>query len=222
MIEAILLSLKVTLIAVFVTFFIGTALAYIFHKKNVKFKDIIETLIVLPMSLPPTVIGYILLVLIGRRGLIGKYFYEWFGWNIVFSWKAACLVAVVVTIPLMYQNAKLGFDNVQKEIKEAAKVDGAESFQIFRYIIFPMASKGILAGILLSCIRAMGEFGATLIVAGNIPGQTQTIPLLIYFSIESGEIKKANILIIIIVIFSFILVMVINRLIEKEGKKQGG
>ena len=121
----------------------------------------------------------------------------------------------------MYQNAKLGFDNVQKEIKEAAKVDGAESFQIFRYIIFPMASKGILAGILLSCIRAMGEFGATLIVAGNIPGQTQTIPLLIYFSIESGEIKKANILIIIIVIFSFILVMVINRLIEKEGKKQG-
>ncbi len=222
MIEAILLSLKVTLIAVFVTFFIGTALAYIFHKKNFKFKDIIETLIVLPMSLPPTVIGYILLVLIGRRGLIGKYFYEWFGWNIVFSWKAACLVAVVVTIPLMYQNAKLGFDNVQKEIKEAAKVDGAESFQIFRYIIFPMASKGILAGILLSCIRAMGEFGATLIVAGNIPGQTQTIPLLIYFSIESGEIKKANILIIIIIIFSFILVMVINRLIEKEGKKQGG
>ena len=222
MVEAILLSLKVTVIAVFVTFFIGTALAYVFHKNSFKFKNIIETLIVLPMSLPPTVIGYILLVLIGRRGLIGKYFYEWFGWNIVFSWKAACLVAVVVTIPLMYQNAKLGFDNVQKEIKEAAKVDGAESFQIFRYIIFPMASKGILAGILLSCIRAMGEFGATLIVAGNIPGQTQTIPLLIYFSIESGEIKKANILIIIIVIFSFILVIIINRLIEKEGKKQGG
>ena len=222
MIEAILLSLKVTVIAVFVTFFIGTALAYVFHKNSFKFKNIIETLIVLPMSLPPTVIGYILLVLIGRRGLIGKYFYEWFGWNIVFSWKAACLVAVVVTIPLMYQNDKLGFDNVQKEIKEAAKVDGAESFQIFRYIIFPMASKGILAGILLSCIRAMGEFGATLIVAGNIPGQTQTIPLLIYFSIESGEIKKANILIIIIVIFSFILVIIINRLIEKEGKKQGG
>ena len=166
-----------------------TALAYVFHKNNFKFKNIIETLIVLPMSLPPTVIGYILLILIGRRGLIGKYFYEWFGWNIVFSWKAACLVAVVVTVPLMYQNAKIGFDNVQKEIKEAAKVDGAESFQIFRYIIFPMASKGILAGILLSCIRAMGEFGATLIVAGNIPGQTQTIPLLIYFSIENGEIK---------------------------------
>ena len=185
-------------------------------------KITLETLIVLPMSLPPTVVGYILLVLIGRRGLIGKYFYEWFGWNIVFSWKAACLVAVVVTVPLMYQNAKIGFDNVQKEIKEAAKVDGAQSFQIFRYIIFPMASKGILAGILLSCIRAMGEFGATLIVAGNIPGQTQTIPLLIYFSIESGEIKKANILIIIIVIFSFILVIIINRLIEKEGKKQGG
>ncbi len=222
MVEAILLSLKVTIIAVFVTFFIGTALAYVFHKNNFKFKNIIETLIVLPMSLPPTVVGYILLVLIGRRGLIGKYFYEWFGWNIVFSWKAACLVAVVVTVPLMYQNAKIGFDNVQKEIKEAAKVDGAESFQIFRYIIFPMASKGILAGILLSCIRAMGEFGATLIVAGNIPGQTQTIPLLIYFSIESGEIKKANILIIIIVIFSFILVIIINRLIEKEGKKQGG
>ena len=186
-----------------------------------KFKDIIETLIVLPMSLPPTVIGYILLILVGKRGLIGRYFYEWFGWNIVFNWKAACLVAVVVTIPLMYQNAKLGFDNVRKEIKEAAKVDGAESFQIFRYITFPMASKGILAGILLSCIRAIGEFGATLIVAGNIPGQTQTIPLLIYFSIESGEIRKANILIIIIVIFSFILVMIINRLIEKEGKKQG-
>ena len=121
----------------------------------------------------------------------------------------------------LYISNKSTKKNVRKEIKEAAKVDGAKSFQIFRYITFPMASKGILAGILLSCIRAIGEFGATLIVAGNIPGQTQTIPLLIYFSIESGEIRKAIILIIIIVIFSFILVMIINRLIEKEGKKQG-
>ncbi len=220
MIKAILLSLKVTSIAVFITFFIGTALAYIFHKKTFRFKNIIETLIVLPISLPPTVVGYILLILIGRRGLIGRYFYDWFGWNIIFNWKAACLVAIVVTVPLMYQNAKLGFDNVRKEIKEAAKVDGATSFQVFRHITFPMASKGILAGILLSWIRAMGEFGATLIVAGNIPGQTQTIPLLIYFSIESGEIRKANILIITIIMFSFILVMIINRLIEREGKKQ--
>ena len=220
MIKAILLSLKISSIAVFITFFIGTALAYIFHKKTFRFKNIIETLIVLPISLPPTVVGYILLILIGRRGLIGRYFYDRFGWNIIFNWKAACLVAIVVTVPLMYQNAKLGFDNVRKEIKEAAKVDGATSFQVFRHITFPMASKGILAGILLSWIRAMGEFGATLIVAGNIPGQTQTIPLLIYFSIESGEIRKANILIIIIIMFSFILVMIINRLIEREGKKQ--
>ena len=219
--EAILLSIKVTAIAVFITFFIGTGLAYLFHKTDFKFKNVIETLIVLPISLPPTVVGYILLIIMGRRGFIGKYLYGWFGWNIIFNWKAACMVAVVVTVPLMYQNAKLGFDNVQKEIIEAAKVDGAKSFQIFRYIVFPMALKGMLAGVLLSCIRAIGEFGATLIVAGNIPGQTQTIPLLIYFSIESGEIRKANILIIIIIIFSFLLVMAINKLMERERRKQG-
>ena len=221
MINAILLSLKVTAISVFITFFIGTGLAYIFHKNNFKFKNIIETLIVLPISLPPAVVGYILLILFGRRGIIGKIFYDLFGWDIIFNWKAACLVGVVVTIPLMYQNAKIGFDNVQKEIIEAAKVDSATSFQIFKYVIFPLSLKGILAGILLSCIRSMGEFGATLIVAGNIPGQTQTIPLLIYFSIESGDLKNVSILIIIIIIFSFVLVMIINKLIEREGKKQG-
>lgn len=221
MIEAILLSLKVSAIAVSITFFLGTALAYILLKYNFRFKDVVETVILLPMSLPPTVVGYIILVVAGKRGLVGKYFYEWFGWNIIFNWKAAVLTAVVVTVPLMYQNAKMGFRNVDSTVKEVAKVEGANSFQILRYITLPLAANGLLAGILLSFIRSIGEFGATLIVAGNIPKQTQTIPLLIYFSIESGETEKANLLIWIIVIFSFMLVMVINRLIAREEKRKG-
>lgn len=220
MIEAILLSLKVSIIAVFITSIIGVILAHIFLKYKFKFKNIIETIILLPMSLPPTVVGYIILIIFGKRGIIGKYLFRWFGWNIIFNWKAAVLVSIIVTIPLMYQNAKLGFKNVNKEIKDAAKVEGATSNQIFRYITLPLASNGILAGILLSFIRSIGEFGATLIVAGNIPKQTQTIPLLIYFSIESGEIEKARFLIWIIVIFSFILVMIINKLIEREDEKK--
>lgn len=221
MIEAVLLSLKVSIIAVTITFIIGTALAYIFLKYNFKFKNVIETMILLPMSLPPTVVGYLILIVAGKRGLIGKYLYEWFNWNIIFNWKAAVLVAITVTIPLMYQNAKIGFKNVDNTVKEVAKVEGANSFQIFRYITMPLASNGLLIGILLSFIRSIGEFGATLIVAGNIPKQTQTIPLLIYFSIENGELEKANTLIWIIVIFSFTLVMIINKLIAREERKKG-
>lgn len=221
MLNAILLSLKISVISVLITFIVGTGLAYIFTKYNFKLKNIVETIIILPMSLPPTVVGYILLILIGRRGIIGKYFYEWFNWNIIFNWKAACLASIIVTVPLMYQNAKLGFKNISLDVKEAAKVEGATSFQIFRYITFPLAFNGILIGILLSFIRSIGEFGATLIVAGNITGKTQTIPLLIYFSIESGEIEIAQILTLIMVIFSFIIVTIINKLIQKEEKKQG-
>ncbi len=218
--EAVYLSLKITVISVLITAVIGTVTAHIFIKYDFKFKDIIETLIVLPMSLPPSVIGYLLLITIGKRGIIGKYLYEWFGWNFIFTWKAACFAAVVVTLPLMYQNAKLGFKNIDNEVKEAAKVEGATSSQIFRHITLPLASGGLLAGILLSFIRALGEFGATLIVAGNIPGQTQTIPLLIYFSIESGDYRTANILIICIVAFCFMLVTFVNKLISREEKKQ--
>lgn len=217
--EAIYLSLKITIVSVFITTIIGTIIAHIFVKYDFRFKDIIETVIVLPMSLPPSVIGYLLLTTIGRRGFIGKYFYEWFGWNFIFTWKAACFAAVVVTLPLMYQNAKAGFKSIDNEVKEAAKVEGGTSIQIFRYITLPLASNGLFAGILLSFIRALGEFGATLIVAGNIPGQTQTIPLLIYFSIESGDYRTANILIICIIIFCFALVTIINRLITREEKK---
>lgn len=219
MINAILLSIKVSLISVFITFLVGTFLAYIFTKYNFKFKTLMETIIILPMSLPPTVVGYILLILVGRRGIIGKYFYDWFGWNIIFNWKAACFASIIVTIPLMYQNAKLGFKSVRKEVKEAAKIEGASSWQIFKYISLPLSFNGIFVGILLSLVRSIGEFGATLIVAGNIPGQTQTMPLLIYFSIESGEIKKAQILTAIMIIFSFIIVLLINKLIKNEEAK---
>ena len=216
MYEAILLSLKITGISTLITSFLGIITAYIFNKHDFRGKSILETLFLMPIALPPTVVGYLIMLGIGRKSVFGQFLYKNFGINILFTWQAACIAAIVVSFPLIYQNAKNAFKYVDEDVKDAARVDGACELKLFWFIIIPIALNGIIGGVILAFVRALGEFGATLIVAGNIPGQTQTIPLLIYFSIGSGDNKTANMLVILIMIISMSLVLVTNKLLKRD------
>jgi molybdate transport system permease protein len=215
----IIISLKVALIATSLTLIFGVALARLFTKYNFKFKDILEVIVILPMVIPPSVTGYGILVLFGKRGFIGKFLYDAFGINIIFTWAAACIAAAVVALPLMYQSCKAAFLNVDHIYENAARTLGASEKRIFWRITLPLSWPGILSGIVLSFARAIGEFGATLMVAGNIPGKTETIPLAIYFSVESGDTHRANVLMIIVTLFSFAMVYSLNAWLKKKQYK---
>lgn len=210
MLEPILLSLKVAIAAVTVDFFFGLGIARIMARKEFPGKNVVESLIILPMVLPPTVLGYGLLILLGKRGPIGRFLLETFDVQLVFTWWAAVIASAVVSFPLMYQSAKAAFAGVDLSLEQAARTLGSKELRIFLTITLPLAWPGILAGLVLSFARALGEFGATLMVAGNIPGKTQTIPLAIYFAVESGDTAAARNLVLVITLLSFAAVFWIN------------
>ncbi|MBP2239767.1 molybdate transport system permease protein [Cytobacillus eiseniae] len=169
-----------------------------------------ETFLMLPMVLPPTVVGFFLIVVFGKNSIAGQ-FIEWlFKQPIIFTWWAAVIAAIVVAFPLMYQSAKSGFHGINHDIEEAARVDGASEWRIFLLISVPLASKALISGSILSFARALGEFGATLMFAGNIPGETQTIPTAIYIAIDSGNMKMAWMWVISIVIISFVMLLTVR------------
>ncbi|WP_033827078.1 molybdate ABC transporter permease subunit [Bacillus andreraoultii] len=173
--------------------------------KNFKGKQIIETVIFLPLVLPPTVIGFLLIIVFGKNSPIGTII-EWLtGTTIIFTVPAAVIASSVIAFPLMYQSIKTGFLSVDHAIIDAAKVDGASNWQLLLWQYIPLSFRAILSGIVLSFTRAFGEFGATLMFAGNIPGHTQTIPTAIFFSIESGDLSSAWYYVIISILFSFVL-----------------
>lgn len=168
----------------------------------------------LPMVLPPTVVGFFLIVVFGKNSLAGQAI-EWiFRQPIIFTWWAAVIASIVVAFPLMYQSAKSGFEGVNRDIEDAARVDGASEWRIFLFISIPLASKALISGSILSIARALGEFGATLMFAGNIPGETQTIPTAIYIAIDSGNMKMAWMWVISIVLISFIMLLTVR--VKKE------
>ncbi len=219
MIEPILLSLRIAAIATLFSGLIGTLLAYKLSKKENFIKDFLEVMIILPMILPPSVTGYLLLILIGKRGPIGSFLLENFDYSLVFTWVAAVLAAAIVSLPLMYQNAKAAFLGVEEDYIKIARTLGASEKRIFFTITLPLAKAGLISGIVLTFARSIGEFGATLMVAGNIPGKTQTIPTAIYFANQRGDNASANILVGIMVAFSFILIFTLNRWMKKRGKE---
>lgn len=213
----ILISFKVAALATVITLIMGVLLARLFTKYNFKGKDILETLVLLPMVLPPSLTGYGLLILIGKRGFIGRLLYNSFGMSIVFTWVAACIASSVVAIPLMYQSCKAAFLNTDHVYENAARTLGASEKKIFWRIAVPLAWPGIISGTVLAFARSLGEFGATLMVAGNIPGKTQTIPVAIYYAVEGGDKKTANTLMLIVVLFSFALVYGLNLWLKKKN-----
>lgn len=215
----IFISLKVAITATLFTLIIGILLARLLTKRDFRGKDFLETLITLPMVLPPSVLGYGLLILIGKRGLIGKYLYSTFGISLIFTWVAACIAATVVSLPLMYQSCKAAFLNVDHIYENAGRTLGADEKRVFWRITLPLAWPGIISGTILAFARALGEFGATLMVAGNIPGKTETIPLAIYYAVEAGNLRKANTLMAIVIVFSFVLIYGMNRWLKTKHYK---
>ena len=221
MFEPIILSVKVALIATVIAFFLGVFFAYLLTKRKVPGKNIWETILILPMILPPSIVGYLLLKVFGKRGPIGAFLLDTFGVQVVFTWVACVIAASVVALPLMYQNAKGAFQSVDHSYELAAKTLGSSPFKVFRTVTFPLSGPGIVSGIVLTFARALGEFGATLMLAGNIPGKTQTRPTAIYYAVVVGKDEKASALVAIMVVFSFALVFGLNMWLKKKNHKGG-
>lgn len=197
------LSLKTATIATIIVFIVGVLLARLIARHSFRGKSIIEAIFLLPLVLPPTVVGFILLYIFGKNGFIGRFLIDWFDVQIVFSWYAVIIAAIVVSFPLMYQSAQAAFQQYDPNIENAAYTMGASRWKVFWTISFPIAWPGLLAGLVLTFARALGEFGATLMLAGYIPNVTDTIPLAIYFAVESGNMDMAKFWVILIVTLGF-------------------
>jgi molybdate transport system permease protein len=210
--QALRISIQVVGISTLLIAIIGTAFAYLLAKRNFRGKELLDALLTMPMVLPPTVTGFYLIVLLGRRGLIGQPIYQATGWSITFTWMAAVAASTVIALPLMVKAARAAIESVDSQYEICSYTLGKSESETFFRITLPLASRGILAGIVLSFARAFGEFGATLMLAGNIPGRTQTMPLAIYEAVASGEDEKARWLALILTGISITVVYITNRL----------
>lgn len=219
MFAPVILSVKVAAIATVFAFILGVFFAYILTKKKVPGKSVWETILILPMVLPPSIVGYLLLKVFGKRGPIGAFLLDHFGVQIVFTWIACVIAACVVALPLMYQNAKAAFQSVDETYELAAHTLGSGEWKTFWTVLFPLARPGIISGIILTFARAIGEFGATLMLAGNIEGQTQTIPTAIYYAVATGKEEEANQLVMIMTLFSFFMIFGLNAWLKKKNYK---
>jgi molybdate transport system permease protein len=184
------ISLATSFTATLITLVIGLAAAAWREKRTGPLMAVIDGIFLLPLVLPPTVVGFFLLLLFGRNGPLGKLLLR-MGTTIVFSWPATVIAAAVVAFPLMYLTARAALEQVEPRLLQAARTLGASEWRVFREVALPLAWPGILAGTILAFARALGEFGATLMVAGNIPGRTTTIPIAIYFAVEDNDISNA-------------------------------
>jgi molybdate transport system permease protein len=214
--DALVISLKMSLASIVASSIAGIFLANLLYRSKLKIKGLIEGLILLPMFLPPSIIGYGLLLIIGKNGPLGYFLYSVFNIKLIFTWWAGAMATFIIAVPLIYQNSKSAFLGINRECEEAGKIDGATTLQIFFRIKLPMALRSILCGIVLGFARAFGEFGATLMVAGNIPSKTQNIPTAVYYAVEAGDMKTANELFIIVLLIGVIFITIFNSLISKS------
>jgi molybdate transport system permease protein len=196
------ISLKTVVVATAITFFLGIAAARWMAHYTGRFKNVIDGLFILPLVLPPTVVGLGLLLIFGKNGPIGQ-FLELFNTTIVFTWWATVISAVSMAFPLMYMTARGAFEQVDTHFEDAARTLGASEWRVFWSVTMPLAWPGVAAATILSLARCLGEFGATLMLAGNIPGKTATIPVAIYFSIQAGEMNVALVLVGIVLVIAF-------------------
>lgn len=206
--DALWLSIQVTGTATAGIVIIGLGLALLLARTAMRGKLLLETLITLPLVLPPSVVGYYLLFVLGR----GSFLREQLNLDLLFTWQAAALASMIVGLPLMVQSARAGLEEVEPEIEDAARADGAAEWQVWWLITLPIARRGILAGLILGSARALGEFGATLMVAGNIPGRTQTLPLAIYDAVQARRYDDAGLMVLVMTLLAFSGLWVVYRL----------
>lgn len=215
-----LISMKTASLSTAITFVIGIIVSYLMANYKGRFKGIIDGLFTLPLVLPPTVVGFFLLLLFGKNGSIGAFLMK-YDITIIFSWWATIISATVVSFPMMYRTSRAAFEQIDNNMISAARTLGLSEWKIFYKIAIPLAWPGIIAGIVLSFARALGEFGATLMIAGNIPGRTQTMPVAIFFAVEGGDMEKAMMWVLMITTISIVMILILNYWSEVQQKIVG-
>ena len=205
------LTVKVSVIATAFSFCIGIVIAWVLAKKEFRGKNLLDALVMQPLIIPPTVLGYYLLVMLGRGSLLGRFLENSFGLTLVFNWKGAVIASAIASMPLFIKPARAAIESVDRNIENAARLLGKSEFKVFISITFPLARRGILTGTVMAFARSVGDFGTTLMVAGNIPGKTQTVSIAIYDAVQANNILLANILVLIITIFSVSVLFWVNK-----------
>ncbi|AOZ07978.1 molybdate ABC transporter permease subunit [Cupriavidus malaysiensis] len=212
------LSLKVAGCATVLNAVLGVAAAFALARWRSRARDVVDALLTLPLVLPPTVLGYYLLVLVGRRGVLGAWL-DRLGIELVFTWQGAVLASTIVAFPLVLKSARAAFEGVDHQLENAARVLGVSEAGIFFRVTLPLAMRGIVAGVLLAFARALGEFGATLMVAGNLPGRTQTLSVAIYEAVQAGDDRTANLLVLVTSVTCVVLLVVAARLVPASARQ---
>lgn len=213
-ISPIVVSMKTASLSIFITFFLGLFFAkLIIEIKNETLKNILDGILILPLVLPPTVAGFMLLYIFGVRRPLGQFFLDYFSIKIAFSWGATVLAAVVMSFPLMYRSARGAFEQVDSNLLNAARTLGMSEWKIFWKVMMPVAMPGVISGGILAFARGLGEFGATAMIAGNIAGKTRTIPLAVYSAVAAGNMEMAGNYVIIIMVLAFLIILSMNYII---------
>ncbi len=210
------LSLLVVTVATVLIGVVGTGLGYVLAKRQFRAKELCDAILTLPMVLPPTVTGYYLILLFGRRGWIGRYIYSLTGWSLAFTWQGAVVAAGAMALPIMVKSARAALESVDARYEMVSFSLGKSELETFFRVTLPLAMRGLVAGIVLSFARALGEFGATLMLAGNIPGKTQTMPLAIFEAFISGEDRQAQVLALILTFASVATIYLTNILTRSQ------
>lgn len=205
------LSLQVALLSSMVAAVLGIVVAWFMSRRSFRGKVLLETAFMLPLVLPPTVVGFLLLVLLGRKSLLGRWIEAVFSAPVIFTWWAAVIASVVVAFPLVYQTMKSGFAGIDRDLEDAGRSIGANEWQVFRYISLPLAGRALMTAFILGFARALGEFGATLMIAGNIPGKTQTVPTAIYVAVDSGNQPMAWAWTGAVIVISFLMLLLTRQ-----------
>ena len=218
---ALRLTLKVAGVSTLINLFLGVGLAYFFSRRKFWGKEVLDALLTLPMVMPPTVLGYYLLVVLGQNGAIGHFLKEYFNLNLIFTWQGAVIAASIVSFPLVFKSARAAFESLEPQYEQAAQVLRVSNLAIFFRITLPLAWRGILAGLLLSFARAAGEFGATLMVAGSISGKTQTLSIAVYEAVQAGQDQTAHFLVLLTSIVCMSVLLVSGRLMPGRLARQG-
>ncbi|MBL1417067.1 MAG: molybdate ABC transporter permease subunit [Moritella sp.] len=219
-IAALLLSLKVSSVAVLFSLPFGIACAWILARCEFPGKSLFDSLIHLPLVLPPVVIGYILLISMGRQGSIGAVLYDWFGWSFSFSWRGAALAAAIVSFPLMVRAIRLSFESVNIRLEQAARTLGSNRLRVFFTITLPLTLPGIVSGMVLAFARSLGEFGSTITFVSNIPGETRTIPLAMYSFIQTPGAEHEAARLCVIAIIIAVLSLTASQWLAKKAQQR--
>ena len=214
-----MLSLRVALIATALVVVIGVALGWLLARRRFFGRELLDAAVTLPLVLPPTVLGYYLLVLLGRESLIGRAMESVFGQQLVFTWQGAVVAATIGALPLMVKTSRAAIASVDKNLEDAARTLGQSEWRVFRRVTVPLAARGIAAGAMLAFARALGDFGATLMVAGNIPGRTQTAAIAIYDATQAGRYDYALILVLILSGVALSLVYATNKISVRRDQE---